>query len=546
MQVQSGGFIRNVQVTTGVGGTGTVFIAGMNEGTGGVSPRQNIVYRSTNGGTTWSPVTMGPTFTPPGVSNCSTNSYFRGMFNTPTTGYWRYMGWGDIGAGPSGIIHYAYTQDGAGADAGDIYYTRSTDNGLTWSPGIKIDGDGSARSQWMPSLSAAPTATGHVMISWYDARNTTGDDLERWGRVSADNGATWSNAEVISDVVSPKPLQPDPNVQACYAGDYDRSYSNTANHYSAWVDGRVSVGGTAQQNVFFDKVSVGPPPPPAPNLVHDLATVFDDGDGVIEPGESFGLDERIRNAGNAGATGISGVLTSSTPGITISTGNSAYPDLAPGGERDERHALPGVSLGRSHLRWRGQLHARPHHCSGTVQRELHVPKQQCGYEITTQTAQPIIPGTANVGNSGDDVVTPITFPFPVTIYGEPHTAGTVSSNGEPADRHVNALPTTTLPADPTFGMVLTHLLGRPPHGRGFRRDLHRRHGHPAGQAVRDRVANPLLLGRRHGELRDHLHRELRRHPLPLRQRSATAASRRRLAFRRARWQRISSRATPPR
>ena len=115
------------------------------------------------------------------------------MFNTPTTGYWRYMGWGDIGAGPNGIIHYAYTQDGVGADAGDIYYTRSTDNGLTWSPGVKIDGDGSTRSQWMPSLSAAPTATGHVMISWYDARNTTGDDLERWGTVSSDNGATWSN-----------------------------------------------------------------------------------------------------------------------------------------------------------------------------------------------------------------------------------------------------------------------------------------------------------------------------------------------------------------
>ena len=43
------------------------------------------------------------------------------------------MGWGDIGAGPSKIIHYAYAQHGAGADAGDIYYMRSTDNGATWS-----------------------------------------------------------------------------------------------------------------------------------------------------------------------------------------------------------------------------------------------------------------------------------------------------------------------------------------------------------------------------------------------------------------------------
>ncbi len=342
---------------------------------------------------------MGAAFTPPGVSNCSTNAYFRGMFNTPTTGYWRYMGWGDIGAGPSGIIHYAYTQDGAGADAGDIYYTRSTDNGLTWSPGIKIDGDGSARSQWMPSLSVAPTATGHVLISWYDARNTTGDDLERWGRISADNGATWANAEVISDVVSPKPLQPDPNVQACYAGDYDRSYSNTANHYSSWVDGRVLIGGSSQQNVFFDKVAVGPPPPPAPNLVHDLTTLFDDGDGIIEPGESFGLDERIRNAGNAGATGISGVLSTTTPGITITTANSTYPNLAPGATgtnatRFMASASAGLTCGGV-VSFRVTLTT----AQGPFNVNFSVPKQQCGYQITTQTGQPIVPGTVNIGNA---------------------------------------------------------------------------------------------------------------------------------------------------
>ena len=58
------------------------------------------------------------------------------------------------------------------------------------------DTDGGTRSQWQPSLSASPD--GHLLASWYDARNTTGNSYERWGRVSADNGATWSAAKKVN------------------------------------------------------------------------------------------------------------------------------------------------------------------------------------------------------------------------------------------------------------------------------------------------------------------------------------------------------------
>jgi len=46
VQVQSGGFIRNVQVTTGP--DGTVFIAGMNEGAGGLGSRINMLFRTSS------------------------------------------------------------------------------------------------------------------------------------------------------------------------------------------------------------------------------------------------------------------------------------------------------------------------------------------------------------------------------------------------------------------------------------------------------------------------------------------------------------------
>ena len=95
----NGAFIRNVQITVGL--DGTVFIASMDEGGGGLGNRTNTIYRSTNGGTTWTSSNTGAAFPGPGQSTCG---YFAAMFPS----YWRHMGWGDIGAGPGGIIHYAY------------------------------------------------------------------------------------------------------------------------------------------------------------------------------------------------------------------------------------------------------------------------------------------------------------------------------------------------------------------------------------------------------------------------------------------------------
>ena len=53
-----------------------------------------------------------------------------------------------------------------------------------------------------------------------------------------------------------QPAQPDPNVQACYAGDYNyhSTFGNTA--FITWDDGRHLVGTTHTQDVDFDKIVV--------------------------------------------------------------------------------------------------------------------------------------------------------------------------------------------------------------------------------------------------------------------------------------------------
>jgi hypothetical protein len=78
-----------------------------------------------------------------------------------------------------------------------------------------------------------------------------------WARRSTDNGVTWLPDQTFSDVVSPLPAQPDPGIQATYAGDYDYATSSSNQHLHAWMDGRVAILGSSQQDAFHDRQSVG-------------------------------------------------------------------------------------------------------------------------------------------------------------------------------------------------------------------------------------------------------------------------------------------------
>lgn len=250
-------FRQALKITGHLGADGTIFVQMLETGTGFNVPRVNWIARSTNGGFSATLIQQGSPFFSPGRS--SGTSF--GMYTNPVAGYWREGGWGQPGVGPDGVVHYVYSGRTStnSPDPGDIFYIRSTDNGATWSVPVQLNSDPTERAQWSPSLSV--NARGMVFASWYDERHTTDDSLERYGRASFDNGATWQPEVPVSDVIFPKPLQPDPNLISVYAGTYNyAAFSDDGRGdiaYNAWTDGRVSINNTPQQDVFFDKVVFG-------------------------------------------------------------------------------------------------------------------------------------------------------------------------------------------------------------------------------------------------------------------------------------------------
>jgi hypothetical protein len=262
-QITSGTpFTRNVQITGDLA-TGHVYIAGMNEGGGGLTTRSNLIFRSTNGGNSWTKTYTGPTFNGPGRG---ASGYFATMYNNPA--YWRHMGWGEPAA-LNHVVHYVYAaRNTVTGDAGNVFYIRSTDSGLTFSaPSMLNTNTDPTKAQWQPNISVS--TSGSVLAVWYDERERTAASCQpsspstpcyrMWARRSTDNGATWLPDAAFSDVVTPLPLQRDPGIQATYAGDYDYASSSPNQHLHAWVDGRVIISGQSQQDAFHDRQSVGAP-----------------------------------------------------------------------------------------------------------------------------------------------------------------------------------------------------------------------------------------------------------------------------------------------
>ncbi len=119
----------------------------------------------------------------------------------------------------------------AGSDP-DIILHRSTDNGLTWSQGIRVNQDpvNDGKIQYFPNLDIDDF--GNLNILFYDDRNTTSDSTSVFITQSNDGGDTWKEFEIKNTTFKPSPI---PGASSGYQGDHIALISNNNYLNAFWM-----------------------------------------------------------------------------------------------------------------------------------------------------------------------------------------------------------------------------------------------------------------------------------------------------------------------
>jgi hypothetical protein len=172
------------------------------------------------------------------------------------------------GAPPNNNVYMLATVKPFGATNGsDVMFAHSTDGGLNFSAPHRINDDliNHNKWHWFGTLAVAPN--GRIDSVWYDTRNAANNiDSQLFYSFSTDGGVSWSPNVAVSD--SFNPLEGWPNQSKI--GDYITIVSdNTGGDvaYSATYNFNPSRG-EHEQDVYFVRVSPtgGPTPTPTPTV----------------------------------------------------------------------------------------------------------------------------------------------------------------------------------------------------------------------------------------------------------------------------------------
>lgn len=118
----------------------------------------------------------------------------------------------DLSNGPNrGTIYVNWTDQRNGTDNTDVWLSKSTDSGDTWSIPVRVNDDTTNTHQFF-SWMTIDQVTGYLYFVFYDRRNYTDTNTDVYLAISKDGGNTFTNAKI-----SESPFVPSSGV---FFGDY--------------------------------------------------------------------------------------------------------------------------------------------------------------------------------------------------------------------------------------------------------------------------------------------------------------------------------------
>ncbi|MEZ4848243.1 MAG: T9SS type A sorting domain-containing protein [Bacteroidia bacterium] len=144
----------------------------------------------------------------------------------------------------SGNLYLAWTAYGVSSQVSqgyDIYFSRSTDGGDSWSNPVIVNDDNNPDThQFFPSLDVSPK--GLLVLTWYDRRNDPQNiQTEYFMTWSVDGGLTFSDQFAVSDQASDFGKIGDNN-EGFGVGEYTQVVTTAHQAIPFWADGRENNG----------------------------------------------------------------------------------------------------------------------------------------------------------------------------------------------------------------------------------------------------------------------------------------------------------------
>jgi hypothetical protein len=133
----------------------------------------------------------------------------------------------DISNSPyNGDIYICWSDQRNGITDTDIFLSKSTDSGATWSPAQRVNDDNTTRHQFFVWSTIDPS-TGHLWFVFYDRRNTTGSATDVYVVKSTDGGSTFENFKVSESSFTP--------TASIFFGDYTNIAAWEGKIYPIWT-----------------------------------------------------------------------------------------------------------------------------------------------------------------------------------------------------------------------------------------------------------------------------------------------------------------------